>query len=97
MKFKVTKSTKSTNGGFVNTLEGVSTSKVFGVTKTTKHKFLFKTDEEIPVGTEDELVLSDYNQNAFTSDVLDEHGETITITSVWLHKKAKDEQTMKAA
>jgi hypothetical protein len=97
MKFKVTKSTKSINGGFVNTLEGESTSKVFGVTKTTKHKFLFKTDEEVLVGTEDEITLSDYNQTPFTSEVLDEKGEVVTITSIWLHKKAKDEQSMKAA
>lgn len=88
MKFKVTKSTKSTKGGFVNTIEGESHIKVFGVNKTVKHKFLMKTDEEVPVGTEDDIMLSDYTQAPMSSEVLDEKGETVVITMTWLHKKA---------
>jgi hypothetical protein len=89
MKFKVLKSTLSSNGGYVNTIEGLSESTVFGVKKTTKHRFLIKTDEVIEVGVEHDLPLGEYTQERRESQVPDRNtGEEITIVSVWLHKKA---------
>jgi hypothetical protein len=84
MKFKVTKSTLSTKGGFVNTLEGESSVKVFGVNKTVKHIFLMKTDEQVPVDTTDDINLSDYTQETYKW--VDDEGKDRT--STWLHKKA---------
>jgi hypothetical protein len=84
MKFKVTKSTQSTKGGFVNTIEGTSTKTVFGKTKTTKHLFLLKTDEALDIDSEDELNLSEYRQETYKWT--DDEGNERTTT--WLHLKA---------
>lgn len=85
MEFIVTKSTQSTKGGFVNSLEGSAVTKVFGVAKTSKHLFLFKTDETIVVGTKGELNLADYRQESYkwTDDDGAERNST------WLHAIAK--------
>lgn len=89
MLFTVEKSTKSVNGGFVNTLTTEQKITVFGVAKTVKHRFLMKTDEEVPAGTQDEIVLSEYNQEKTESEVLDSTtGEVKIIKSTWLHRKA---------
>lgn len=86
MKLTVEKSTKSSNGGFVNTLVGETLIKVFGVPKTVKHRFLMKTDEEVPAGTTDNINLNDFNQVPQQSEM--EDGKIINVT--WLHLKATE-------
>lgn len=88
MLFTVEKSTKSVNGGFVNTLTAESKIKVFGVEKTVKHRFLMKTDEEVPAGTQDDIALSEYEQQKTENEALNEKGEVVVIKSTWLYRKA---------
>jgi hypothetical protein len=90
MEVTVVKSTLSTKGGYVNTIEGVKKSKALGVTKTSKMRFLMKTDEAAEVNSVHVLDLSQYNQVVRESKVVNqETGEEITITSTWLHDKAE--------
>ena len=83
LNFTVVKSTESSNEGFVNTLETVVKTKVFGVDKSSKLRFLMKTDEQVTVGTSAELDLANYVQVKRES-VLD---DGTVINSTWLHDK----------
>lgn len=90
LKVIVEKSTLSSKGGYVNTITGVKKSTALGVSKTTKLRFLMKTDEAVEVGSEHELNMSDYNQVVRESKVVNqETGEEITIVSTWLHERAE--------
>lgn len=101
MLLTVKKSTasKSPNGGYVNTIEGESKAKVFGVDKTTKHRYMIKTDVEVPVGTQQEINLSDYSVNALTTvhtmdeafghPVVTAEGVIKVSQTLWLHEKVK--------
>lgn len=88
-KFTVEKSTISTNGGYVNTLVSETKIKVFGVEKTTKHRLLLKTDEEIAKGTVDSIELNDYNIVARQSVIESGENAGVVITSQWLHRKVE--------
>lgn len=98
MKFKVIKSTLSTKGGFVNTIEGESTLSIFGATKTTKHRYLIKTDTELKVGTEQQLDLAAFTRTTlqqvqsegseFGRDVVTAAGVVRVSTTNWLHAVA---------
>lgn len=90
MKVTVEKSTLSSKGGYVNTIVGVKKTTALGVAKTSKLRFLMKTDEAAEVGSEHELDLACYNQVVRESKVVDqETGEERTISSTWLHDKAE--------
>lgn len=82
--FKVIKSTESTKGGFVNTIETESTIKIFGVDKTTRNRFLMKTDGVVALGTQQVIDLDEYNQVPRSSEL-----DGRTITSTWLHRKVE--------
>jgi hypothetical protein len=97
MKFKVISSTLSTNGGYVNRIEGESTMSIFGVNKTTKHRYSIKTDTELKVGAEQELDLNQFSianvqqvqavGSEFGRDVVTAQGVVRVSTSNWLHAK----------
>lgn len=85
MKFTVVDIKAGLNDvGFTAVIEAQQIIKVFGVEKTCKHKFRMKLDAEVPIGTEDDLNLSDYTQTPYTTETLE--GEKRV--TVWLHKKA---------
>ncbi len=84
-EFTVIKSTESTNGGYVNTIETEKVTTVFGVKKTSKLRFLIKSDEEIAVGTKDQLDLAAFQQVQRESVVED----GTVITSTWLHQRVE--------
>lgn len=84
--FKVTKSTASSKGGFVNTLECTSSVKVFGVTKTTVHKRFMKTDDAVEIGTEANIEMNQYSEQPYTSQY-EVDGELRTGVSIYLHEK----------
>jgi len=79
----VEKSTPSKKGGFVNTLRGEIKTTVFGVAKTTKVRFLLKTDAEVAADTEQELDLAEYTQQVTEFEAPDGN----IIKSTWLHLK----------
>jgi hypothetical protein len=87
LQFTVIKSTESSKGGFVNTLETVKTTTVFGVAKTTKRRFLMKTDAALAEGQQEELELGNYNIVEFSNTVLDENNVEKVLTSSWLQDK----------
>ena len=96
MELTVLKSTPSKKG-FVNTLEGESSVTVFGVKKTTKHRFLMSTNDALTVGAKENVDLSQFNQNVLTQvqstdsqygrDVLTSSGVVKVSQTVWLHAK----------
>ncbi len=83
MKFIVTKSTESTNGGYINTLKTTKVINVLGVQKTVNAFFLLKTDEKVPVDSEHNLNLADFKMEE--RPWVDDNGEART--STWLHVK----------
>ncbi len=99
MKFKVLSSKLSVNGGFVNLIEGESKVKVFGVEKTTKHRFMIKTDEVVEIGAEQELDLGKYEKRVLTQvqsadsqfghSVVTAEGIAKVSSTVWLHEKVE--------
>lgn len=92
---------KSTQGkkGFVNTLEAISKIKIFGVEKTTSHRFLMKTDAALPIGAKENVDMSQFTQNTLTQvqaqdsqfgrDVVTNAGVVRVSSTVWLHSKVE--------
>jgi hypothetical protein len=83
--FVVEKSTESTNGGYVNTISTEKKSIVFGVEKTTKLRFLIKTDSKPELGASQGINLENYNQQI--THFMDDEGNQRS--SVWLHEKVE--------
>lgn len=89
MELTVIKSTLSSKGGYVNTLAGVKKSTVLGVSKTSKMRFLMKTDEAVEVGSVHAVNLAEYKQVEYSSTVVDTDGVERVINSTWLQDIAK--------
>lgn len=97
MKFKVISSTLSTRGGYVNRIEGQSVMSIFGVNKTTNHRYSIKSDAELKVGAEQELDLNEFtidpvqqvqlSGSQFGRDTVTTQGVVRVSTAVWLHAK----------
>jgi len=92
-EFEVIKSTEATNskvGGFVNTLAVTQTTTRFGVKKTTVHRFMLKTDEQLEVGAKEVIDLNEFNIATYESELVDENtGELRKIRNQWLHEKVQ--------
>jgi hypothetical protein len=88
--FKVIRSSESTNGGFVTTLETELAHKcpVTGEPKTSKKLFAIKTPVVAEVGKEVKIELNDYEVHVYESKYIDEKtGEERTGQNNWLHRK----------
>jgi len=84
MKLVVIKSTESTNGGFVVTVEGTTVKKAFGVDIVGKHRFLVKSPVALAEGEEHEFNMNEWDKKEIAWE--NENGEQRT--SVWLKPKA---------
>ena len=92
LKLTVEKSTQTKNAknpGFVNTLVGTSVMTVFGKSKTTKVRFMMRTDEELPVGSEEVIDLAHFEIKEYSNEVpsLADATKMVTLTTKWLQQK----------
>lgn len=86
--FEIIKSTASERGGYVNTIETEVKTTALGVAKTSKVRFLIKTDEPTEVGSIHELDLANYVQVRRESEIDTPEGK-IVLVSTWLHDKVE--------
>lgn len=85
MEFVVAKSTSSKNGGFVNTITHDAEVKHESLgTIFRKKRFCVKTKEALTIGQTVDLDLSKFEIATLESQVTDENGEIITISTNWL-------------
>lgn len=86
---KSTPTKNAKNPGFVNTLTGTSVMTVFGKPKTTKVRFLMRTDEELPVGSTEVVDLAHFEVKEYSNEVpsLSDATKMVTLTSKWLQQK----------
>lgn len=86
-KFKVLRSSESTNGGFINAIETTTTIKVLDQNKTTSHVYAIKTDEPVEIGSEFDLDLDAFEIKSYKTEYINTKGQTIVGENKWLHTK----------